>query len=58
MENSFGIPLDELVPLVHPKNGPFQSHLWANPSMEALSSLMRIVFSSPLDAKVHFLEKK
>ena len=38
--NAYPLPLDSENPLVHPKHGPFQSHLWGNPSLESLRTLL------------------
>ena len=50
-ENSYPLPLDPDTPLIHPQFGPFQSHLWANPSLSSLRHLMRHVTEHPMEAK-------
>ena len=51
-ENSYPLPLDPEEPLIHPKSGPFQSHMWANPSLRSLRSLMRHVFENRSEGKL------
>lgn len=46
--NSYPLPLDGFVEV---QEGPFKGHLWAEPSIEKLQSLMRHVFSHPSEAR-------
>ena len=47
--NSYPLPLAGMSEV---KEGPFQGHLWAEPSSHHLRILMRHVFSNPIEAKL------
>jgi len=47
-KNSYPLPLAGMSEV---KEGPFQGHLWAEPSSHHLRLLMRHVFSNPIEAK-------
>eukprot|EP00250_Pteridium_aquilinum_P035272 c9051_g1_i1 orf=136-1608(-) len=46
--NSYPLHVDDLVEV---QEGPFKGHLWAEPSVAHLRSLMRLVFTHPSEAK-------
>jgi len=46
--NSYLIEVEELITI---QNGPFKGHKWAQPSVNHLRKLMRLVFSNPEEAK-------
>lgn len=46
--NSYPLQVDDFVQV---QGGPFEGHLWAEPSVTHLRSLMRHVFTNPLEAK-------
>uniref|UniRef100_A0A5B7C2R1 Uncharacterized protein n=1 Tax=Davidia involucrata TaxID=16924 RepID=A0A5B7C2R1_DAVIN len=47
-ENSYPLPVDRMSEVME---GPFIGHLWAEPSLDELRSLMRHVMSNPEEAK-------
>jgi len=46
--NSYLIKVEELITI---QNGAFKGHRWAQPSVNHLRKLMRLVFSNPIEAK-------
>ncbi|KAA8539088.1 hypothetical protein F0562_025780 [Nyssa sinensis] len=48
-DNSYPLPVDRMSEVME---GPFIGHLWAEPSVDKLRSLMRHVMSNPEEAKV------
>lgn len=47
-ENSYPLPVERMSEVIE---GPFQGHLWAEPSVDKLQNLMRHVMSNPEEAK-------
>ncbi|XP_017231679.1 uncharacterized protein LOC108206027 [Daucus carota subsp. sativus] len=47
-ENSYPLPVERMSDVME---GPFQGHLWAEPSADKLQNLMRHVMSNPEEAK-------